>query len=37
METYQKVFFVDAGTAFYHMKRYKVGDFFGPVQSLLCK
>jgi glyceraldehyde-3-phosphate dehydrogenase (ferredoxin) len=23
--------FVDAGTAFYHMKRYTVGDFFGPV------
>jgi glyceraldehyde-3-phosphate dehydrogenase (ferredoxin) len=31
METHQKVLFVDAGTAFYHMKRYKLGDFFGPV------
>ena len=31
METHQKVLFVDAGTAFYHMKRYNIGDFFGPV------
>ncbi len=31
METQLKVLFVDAGSAFYRMKRYTVGDFFGPV------
>jgi glyceraldehyde-3-phosphate dehydrogenase (ferredoxin) len=31
MESHLKVLLVDAGTAFYHMKRYTVGDFFGPV------
>jgi glyceraldehyde-3-phosphate dehydrogenase (ferredoxin) len=31
MESYQKVLFVDAATAFYRTDRYKVGDFFGPV------
>jgi glyceraldehyde-3-phosphate dehydrogenase (ferredoxin) len=31
METYQKVLFVDAATGFYRTQRYKVGDFFGPV------
>jgi glyceraldehyde-3-phosphate dehydrogenase (ferredoxin) len=27
----QKVLFVDAGTGFYRLARYPVGDFFGPV------
>ena len=27
----EKVLLVDAATAFYRMKKYKVGDFFGPV------
>jgi len=31
MESHLKALFVDAGTAFYHMRRYTVGDFFGPV------
>ncbi len=31
METHLKVLFVDAGSAFYKMKRYTLGDFFGPV------
>lgn len=31
MENQLKVLFVDAGSAFYRMKRYTVGDFFGPV------
>ncbi|MCU0575950.1 MAG: aldehyde ferredoxin oxidoreductase, partial [Desulfobacterota bacterium] len=31
MDIYQKVLFVDAGTAFYRVDRFKVGDFFGPV------
>jgi len=31
MESHQRVLFVDAGTAFYRIDRYKVGDFFGPV------
>ncbi len=31
MEAYQKVLFVDAWTGYYKIQRYKVGDFFGPV------
>ena len=31
VETCQKVLFVDAATGFYRMQRYRVGDFFGPV------
>lgn len=31
MENFQKVLFVDAASGFYRMNRYKVGDFFGPV------
>jgi len=31
METYQKVLFVDCESAFYRIPRFKVGDFFGPV------
>lgn len=31
METQLKVLFVDAGSSFYRMKRYTLGDFFGPV------
>lgn len=31
MDAFQKVLFVDAGTAFYRIDRFKVGDFFGPV------
>ncbi len=31
MDAHQKVLFVDAGTGFYRMARYPVGDFFGPV------
>lgn len=31
METQQRVLVVDASTAFYRINRYKVGDFFGPV------
>ena len=31
MDTYQKVLFVDAATGFYRVRRYRVGDFFGPV------
>ncbi len=31
MEICQKVLFVDAGTSYYRVNRYKVGDFFGPV------
>ena len=31
METTQKVLFVDASTGFYRVRRYKVGDYFGPV------
>ncbi len=31
MESQLKVLLVDAVTAFYHMKRYTIGDFFGPV------
>jgi len=28
---YQKVLFLDASTGFYKIKRYKIGDYFGPV------
>jgi glyceraldehyde-3-phosphate dehydrogenase (ferredoxin) len=31
VESYQRVLFVDAASAFYRIDRYKVGDFFGPV------
>ena len=31
MDSAQKVLFIDPSTGFYKMKRYGVGDFFGPV------
>ena len=31
METNLKVLFVDAGTSFYRINHYKLGNFFGPV------
>ncbi len=31
MESQLKVLFVDAGSSFYRVSRYKLGDFFGPV------
>lgn len=31
MKTSQKVLFIDAGTGFYRLRRYPVGQFFGPV------
>jgi glyceraldehyde-3-phosphate dehydrogenase (ferredoxin) len=31
MEAYQKVLFVNPENGFYRMKRYKVGDYFGPI------
>ncbi len=31
METTQKALFVDASTGFYRVRRYKVGEYFGPV------
>jgi glyceraldehyde-3-phosphate dehydrogenase (ferredoxin) len=31
METHQKVLLVDCETAFYKIHRFKIGDFFGPV------
>ena len=31
MDTQLRVLFVDTGSAFYRMTRYKLGDFFGPV------
>jgi glyceraldehyde-3-phosphate dehydrogenase (ferredoxin) len=31
METFQKVLLVDAGSGYYRLNRYKVGNFFGPV------
>jgi glyceraldehyde-3-phosphate dehydrogenase (ferredoxin) len=31
VETTQKALFVDASTGFYKVKRYKVGEYFGPV------
>lgn len=31
MQNIMKVLFVDASTGYYRMRRYKVGDYFGPV------
>ncbi|HOX13983.1 MAG TPA: aldehyde ferredoxin oxidoreductase N-terminal domain-containing protein [Spirochaetia bacterium] len=31
MEAVQRVLFVDPSTGFYRLRRYKVGDYFGPV------
>jgi len=31
MDSFLKVLFIDVQTGFYKIKRYKVGDFFGPV------
>lgn len=31
MDIHQKVLFVDASTAYYRVGRYRLGDFFGPV------
>jgi glyceraldehyde-3-phosphate dehydrogenase (ferredoxin) len=32
MQSYQKVLFVDAGTSFYRIDKFPLGeDFFGPV------
>jgi len=31
METVQRVLFVDPSTGFYRLRRYNVGDYFGPV------
>jgi glyceraldehyde-3-phosphate dehydrogenase (ferredoxin) len=31
VQAHQKVLFVDAGTGFYRVARYPLGDFFGPV------
>ena len=31
MQTSQKLLFVDASSGFYRVKRYKLGDYFGPV------
>jgi len=31
MDEYQRVLLLDAGTAFYRINRFNVGDFFGPV------
>lgn len=31
MEISQKVLFIDAATGFYRINRYKIGDFFGPI------
>ena len=31
MKTSQKVLFIDASTSFYRVNRYKLGDFFGPI------
>lgn len=31
MDSHQRVLVVDASTSFYRMNRYRVGDFFGPV------
>jgi len=31
MENTLKVLFIDAGTGYYKMRRYQVGDFFGPI------
>src|SRR5512137_1354304 len=31
MDTFLKTLFVDAGTGYYRLQRFRVGDFFGPV------
>ncbi|MBI5360691.1 MAG: aldehyde ferredoxin oxidoreductase [Planctomycetes bacterium] len=31
MDTFLKALFIDAGTGFYRVERFKLGDFFGPV------
>ena len=31
METTQKALYIDASTGFYKVRRYKVGEYFGPV------
>ena len=31
MDSHLKALLVDAGTGFYRIERYRVGDFFGPV------
>lgn len=31
MQTHQKVLFIDPATGFYRMRRYPIGDYFGPV------
>jgi len=31
MDVHQKVLFVDAGSGFYRIARYPLGDFLGPV------
>lgn len=31
MDTFLKVLFIDASTGFYRIERFKLGDFFGPV------
>ena len=31
MDNHQKVLYIDPATGFYRMKRYKIGDYFGPV------
>ncbi len=31
MQAAQRVLFVDPSTGFYRMRRYRVGDYFGPV------
>ncbi|MBP2672552.1 MAG: Aldehyde ferredoxin oxidoreductase [candidate division NC10 bacterium] len=31
MDTYLKTLFVDAGTGYYRLQRFRIGDFFGPV------
>lgn len=31
MDTFLKVLFIDASTGFYRVERFKLGDFFGPV------
>ncbi len=31
MDTHQKVLFVDCNSSYYQIFRFKLGDFFGPV------
>jgi len=31
VDNHQKVLYIDPATGFYRMKRYKIGDYFGPV------